>query len=192
MAEPDLVNVVSLDGKGGTIPRANLQRAIDEQGFREETTEETKERVLQQKYGGSEARALLEGAASSLTLGGYDVAARALGADIEGIRERRERSPIASGIGQVAGAIAPALLTGGAGAVGAAARVAPAGVASRIGVAAGRLAEGAAGRKVLGLAAQGAAEGAILGAGTGISEVALSDGPIDAERALATIGSNAL
>jgi hypothetical protein len=100
-----------------------------------------------EEYGtglGTEVRAGLEGAARGLTFGLSDVAARALGADAEGLAERKARNPYAATGGELAGVgagfLAPVGLFG-AGVRGAAA--------------AGELATQAAGR---GLAALGAEE----------------------------------
>ncbi len=102
------------------------------------------------------------------------------------------------------GALAPALLTGG-GSAGASAGEIGAGIGSRIAAslpsaAVSRLGAGIAraggeaglAGKVGYAALGGAAEGALYGAGTGVSEASLSDSPLDIEHVAAAIGSNAL
>jgi len=67
---------------------------------------------------GNEAKAAAAGAARTLTFGGSDVAARALGGSetANALGALKRQNPISSGVGEVAGAIAPLLLSGGAGA----------------------------------------------------------------------------
>lgn len=68
------------------------------------------------KYGtaGQTAIAGLEGAGRGLTFGLSTGAERLLGVDPEGIAARQEASPIASGVGEAAGVLAPAVLSAGA------------------------------------------------------------------------------
>jgi hypothetical protein len=72
--------------------------------------------------------------------------------------------------------------SGGAGAAGALARLTPAAMASRFSVAAG-------GRS---LVARGFVEGTLVGAGEGVSQLSLSDDPVNAESVVSTISSNML
>ncbi len=68
-----------------------------------------------------------------------------------------------------------------------------AGLASKAGSAIAKTAEGAGALTKLGRAAAGSAtEGAIYGAGQGVSEVSLSDDPLTLDNIVSTIGSNAL
>lgn len=140
------------------------------------------------------------GVARGLTLGGSDALARAFGADPELLEAYREINPYASFGGEIIGAIAPALLTGGASAGVSAARVGTA--IGRAGAAALRyspaaLATRAAsafarGRGLGATVVRGAAEGALFGAGEGVTQVALSDKPVTAERIASAISSNML
>ncbi len=70
---------------------------------------------LQEKYGtpGQQAITGLEAAGRGLVGPLAPMAETALGVDPEAIRGRQEASPITSGFGEVAGFVAPALLTGG-------------------------------------------------------------------------------
>ena len=69
---------------------------------------------MQEKYGNSNVRTLLESAASSITFGLSDQAYAALGDDFkEALRERRKRNELAAFTGEVAGIVGPALLSGG-------------------------------------------------------------------------------
>jgi hypothetical protein len=124
----------------------------------------------------------LTGFLSGLTVGGSDVAlsaimnkeqAAALAAD-------RAAHPIESTVGTIAGAVAPSLLSGG--------ELAPAALASRAGAGvAERVGGGLAGR-----VAGSAAEGAIFGAGQGVSDLALSNDPLTAEHVASVLSSNVL
>ena len=178
---------------------------------------------------GQGAKALAAGAARGLTFGLSDVAASQIGGDgvREELRKLRKHQGVASTVGEIGGALAPVLLTGGAAApeeaaaLGAgrlaAAGTEGAGLASRtigavgalprgvatIGAKVGEAAtslvgEGATGilgrvvQKAVPLAAQGAVEGAFYGAGEEISESALGDHELNAEKLLAAAGHGAL
>lgn len=94
------------------------------------------------------------------------------------LRHLRELHGTASLVGEVGGMLLP----GGA-----------VSMAGRAGRAVGGVAEGASiGQKLVGAARAGVVEGAILGAGSGVSEVSLSAEPVTLERAISSIGSNAL
>jgi hypothetical protein len=133
----------------------------------------------------------------------------------EHLAKLKEHHPIASTVGEVAGAVAPVLLSGGAGAaaegaeagLGIGSVVRGAGVlpraAARLGEGAGALArgvvgegaEGLAGRvlqRAIPLAVHAGTEGAIYGAGSTISEAALGDEDLTAEKLLAGAGHGAM
>jgi len=192
-----------------TTPQGRVVQATPEDlaaagasgGLRPATTGElgtAEERAfLQQEHGGAGgvAGAFVEGAVDAATLGGYGAATKLLGGpDYTDERAaRREVHPIAATAGDIAGTVAPALLSGGAGAAGTAARLSPAGLASRAGdlvVKAGR-----AGGLIEGAAAAGAGyavEGALYGAGHVLSESVLQDKELSAETFLAGAGQGAL
>lgn len=100
----------------------------------------------------------LEGGASGLTFG----LTRAFqGEDAD---RRQEVNPNAALTGELAGAVAPFLVSGGAGGLaGAALRATPAGLAARAGLGAGKVVAGAG--RVASLAVEGAVAGAISGTG---------------------------
>jgi hypothetical protein len=169
----DDVPVVGPDGDRGTIPAARLAEAL-KAGFRVETPEETSERRRQAQFGDSALRAGVEGAARGLTLGLSDVY---LGQD-PGLAARREYNPLAAGVGEIGGSVAGLGLTGIGGLAeraGAAAFGAP-GILSRAGAAAVR----------------GGIEGAALGTGQAVSDLALSRDPLTAEAIAASLGHHVL
>jgi hypothetical protein len=182
-------------------------------GWRAETPEEFQSRLDAERYGSAEQQALggLESFMRGATFGLSDVVSRHAIDAIKGpgagladaqAAQGRQRQLGAVGTGlEIAGAVAPALLTGGTGVAGTAARLTPAGASARLGA----MAEQIAGRGVARLgvspttvigraattgtrmAAGGGVEGALMGAGQAISEEALSGGNYDnlAEKMLA-------
>jgi hypothetical protein len=166
----DLIPVVSPTGHGGTVKRKDLKSAIDD-GFRLEHPEESHERALEKEYGDSPVRTAIEAGVSTATFGLSDLVGG------EGMRERRKRNEGAAIVGGIAGAFVP-----GAGPL-----------ATGLGKAAGAAVKGTGlGARLAGAGVRGAAEGAVFGAGAGISQIGLTEGPVSWESAAATIGSNAL
>jgi len=212
------------DGRIGTVDASEAPDIIaNGGGF---APAEEHERRMAREHD-SPLRAGVEGAARGLTFGisdpligvGARIVGRATGDEgleartMEGLGERRDRNPTAAMGGEIVGAIAPALLTGGesAGASllarGARAAAAPGralfgasqaaeriaaravlGGAEEAAVGLGqRLASRAAGR-----AASGAVEGAAFGAQQEITEATLTDHELTAESLLASMGTGAL
>lgn len=127
-------------GKVTAINPAGREVEVDESslaylgklGYRTKTTEEHQTEAFEEGkdeyYSGFGQTALTfgEGVASGLTLGLADLAM-----DDEATRERAERHPIARGAGEVAGIVAPAILSGGTSLAGTVARATPAGALAR-------------------------------------------------------------
>jgi hypothetical protein len=110
---------VTVDGQ--VLENVDGNRILDNiknnAAFRFETGEETQARKDYQQYGGT-ANAIVafgEGAAQDLTMGGYGLAASALGAG-EGVAGRARVNPFAAGAGEVVSTIGQIALTGGLGA----------------------------------------------------------------------------
>jgi hypothetical protein len=204
------------DGQIGTVPGEALQGALDS-GATIISRQEHAEAVKQAKYGGLTGQAVagVAGAARGASLGLSDVAARGIGGQetADYLRNVQEANPVTSGIGEVAGALAPALLSGGAtaaeeapgllstlGRLAAAPGEAVSGLGSLGEAAVSRLLPeeatslaGRLGSKALEGAARGSLEGAAYGAGDAISEQALSQNPdFDGEKFLSAIGHGAL
>lgn len=181
------IAVVGPDGWRGTIDADQLDAAA-KMGYRPESPVEHHEAVLDKQYGDAPITAGLEGAARGATFGLSDALLPGVGVSREGLAERKNRNPIAAGVGEAAGFLAPALLTGGGG------------LAAKVGGAAGKAAaEGLAG---LGLesgllaragaaAARTGAEGGLMGLGQGISDVALAKDPMSAEAIVGSLGGHA-
>jgi hypothetical protein len=176
-------------------------------GYTVLTPEQVKREYNRKKYGqgaGNIALAGAAGAARGLTLGASDAVLAELGGDEtrRALKGLREANPIASGVGEVAGAVAPVVLSGGSAAPaaagsaaarggaslgaralsGAATAVRTAGAAPRAAAAAGGIVErgiarglqaaGYEGKTVLGRAAAGA----LKTAGAGATEGAIYGG----------------
>lgn len=153
----------------------------------------------EQKYGDSPTEAFIGEAANAATLGLSDAALVAAGADPERLRETRARSPVAAGLGTAAGVVAPALAT-----LGTSVPAQALGAGARAVIGAGTIAEGLAAKglakagiegakaTIASTAARGATEGALVGAGQLISDVALENADLSAESALASVGHGAL
>ncbi len=203
MPGPQTMRLIDPDGITRDVPLDAAAGLLQDTRWRVPTEEDAAARLSEQareeSYGGvgGAITAGVAGALRGATVGLSDVAARALGGedtalDLEGLREA---NPGVSGITEFGGALAPAILSGGATAPESAAsigaRLAPAALAARAGGAVARVGEGALGR-VGAAALGGAVEGGIYGAGQGLSEVALSQDPIDVEHVASALSSNAL
>jgi hypothetical protein len=142
---------------------------------------------------GGAAAAIGAGAARGLSLGLSDLALTKLGVAPEELAALRRVQSKLSLASEIAGGAAPALLSGGSGALAAAARATPAGLVSSGGRAVAGLGAGAglAGRVGAGVAA-GAAEGAAFGAGQAVSDALIHDKPLTADAFRASVGPGAL
>lgn len=163
---------------------------------------------LEEQYGtaGQKALTLGEGALSGASFGAYDLGARALAPEYAD--EMAKRADVNSGTrfgGEALGVVVPSLLSGGAGALGAGARAVSApvrgvaalgslaehGVASVVGREAASLG-GRMAQRAAAVGAQGLVEGAIYGAGHEISDSALHDHQLTAERLYAGAKNGAI
>ena len=176
-----LVNVTQ-GGKTFAIPEEQIPEAI-RQGFHVEEVEEASGRVVQQhredSYGGTLCKVAATGLGVARTVSGglSDVGLDAIGAG-DDVRALREVNPGASVVGEIGGALLP---TG------------VAGLASRAGARVARGVEGAGALTQIGRTARGAAvEGGIMGAGQGVSELALSDDPLDIENVASVLLSSSV
>lgn len=196
-------------------------------GYQILTPDQVQQAQTQKQYGeglGNVVKAGAAGAARGLTLGASDAIAGAIGGEDtrRALKGLREANPIASTTGELAGAAAPLLLSGGtssavegaglvakAGEAGSAAvrtlgagHRAIAGVGSLVerGAARGLAALGADGATAAGrigaaavkLAARGAAEGALYGAAGAANDAVLNGDDITAEKIVAGMGHGAL
>lgn len=102
------------DGQIREVAPENASTLLSDYGGSFATPGEVQEalNIAEYESTGGQVRAAIEGGARGLTMGGYDVAARALGADTEAMRQRRERNPWVSGVSEAVGAIAPMFIPG--------------------------------------------------------------------------------
>jgi hypothetical protein len=183
------IPVVNPDGQLGTISSSEAQQAWKE-GFRWKTKADTdrweKEGLadIKKEHYDNSAQAAVAGGLSGLTLGGSDVVMRGMGALVgegeavrEGLSNLKEMNPTADAAGRVGGVIAGTMLSGGA--------LGAAGTLAKGATTAGQTAGAAVGLGKAGQTIAGAAaEGALWGAGQGVSEAALAESPEQAVDAL--------
>lgn len=180
------VNMIA-NGKTIAVAEEDVQDAVD-QGFVLETPDEkygrlTKERIEEENGGvGGKVQAggfaFLRGA----TLGLSDAVYSGLG-EAETVRNLRDANPGVSTALELVGTLATAIPTGGGSLVRGGAAAANLARAGEVGSAIARV--GRAG-------VAGAAEGAIYGAGSGVTELALSEDPLTLERVASTLSSKML
>lgn len=196
------VHMTADDGTTRLFPASSVQAALAK-GWRMSNAHE----VLQAKAETQPLQAGLEAAASELTFGATDVAARELG--VEGLRERRDTTAgqVGKYTGMAAQILGPGLLEKAAGTVGknVALQAAEAALSPmRALTAAGDAVEAAAGKALAGTITSEAAakaasaglgravEGAAFGAGANLSEEALGNPDANAQSFLAAAGAGAL
>ena len=147
------------------------------------------EQYRQEAHGGYEDKvtALRAGLGSGVTAGLSDLVPKS-----EALKEKIKANEGYHTAGQVAGAVGSILVPGAQGAaagrIGKVLSKSPAAAIERLAERAGARAGGG----IKGAAARGVTEGALHGAGSGITELSLSDDPVTLERAISTISSNAL
>lgn len=205
------VHVLDETGQPRTVEQADLPAALDA-GYQLEGTESVSQRHIQQERStlGQKALTAGESALSGATFGISDAALTAgLGDEYrQAALERRQVNPYTALAGNVVGSLAPLLASGGTSL--AARGVAGIGAPARFVSGAGHLAEhgtlrmlealgytGAsavtrAAAKAAAMGAAGATEGAFLGLGNSLSEAALGGTEWTAEKALASVKTNAL
>lgn len=185
---PQSVTMVNpATGRAADVPLDQLN-AFRDQGYTLETPDQHSARLSAEAadslYGGARGALLAgtAGVARGATLGGSDLAARLLGGEdsARALSGYREAHPGLSFGTELAGALLPTVLSGGA--------AAPAGLAGL----AGRETAAAVGGGIRGALAGGAVEGGLFGLGQGVSELALSQDPLTLEHAAATLSSSAL
>ena len=175
------VELVNEAGERATVDATEAARAFGE-GWSYFSPDAVAEEAREEKFAGHAVAAGLAGAARGLSLGLSDKALTATGAvDAETLRGLQDYNEGASAVGEVAGAVLPALLPGG--------QVTLAGAATRAaGVAGKKLATSAVGRALV----SGAVEGALFGAGELVSEESLGRTEVTGQKAVAAIGLGAL
>jgi hypothetical protein len=187
------VTMLDPDGIARDVPVEGYADAINS-GFRVETKTDKEGRLQREAkdelYGGTSGQiaAGFAGALRGGTLGASDVLLSAAGGR-EAIQGLKEANPTTSTLSEIGGAVLSALPTGGA----SLAEQLPGRAVAKLGARLAEAGEGASALSKIGRGALGgSAEGALYGAGSGVSELALSDDPVTLERAIGTISSHAL
>ena len=196
------VSVQLPGGQYGSINESELPRLF-EYGGRIESDSQKTSRLEKEEYSdvGSSVAATALALGRGVTFGLSDRAIEGMGfVTNEELEKLKEHNPYLSGGAELVGAIAPAFLSGGLGALGTAARLAPAGMSAKAAAKAGQLvgtrlglAETATvtGKMMKGgatLATEAGVEGLIAGSGYAVSEDVLGDSDLTAEEILANIG----
>jgi hypothetical protein len=195
---------------------------VSRPGYQILTPAQVAEAQAKKQYGegvGDVVKAGAAGLARGATLGASDAVLTAVGGDDtrKALQGLRQANPITSGVTEVAGAVAPVALSGGAGAAGAAGTagraagaIRAAGALPRAAAAAGSLVErgiarglaglgyegttlaGRAAAGALKLGAAGATEGAIYGGAAAANDAVLRGDEITAEKIVSGMGHGAL
>lgn len=195
--QPDATPAYVVDAQGQRYSTDDPSQLSDllAQGFSLETPEQTAQNNAIMEARNSPIQAGAEALAQGATLGLYGAAAGQLDRGYaEDMLLRRQEFGPGYGALELAGGLAPALASGGAGAF------TPAGLLARGAGAAGKALEsnlvsrgvGQGAARVLGLAAEGALDGAVSGAAAQLSEDSLGGTEITAERLAASGGLGAL
>ncbi len=176
------LQMVDSKGQAIIVPQGQYQQAVNT-GSRLETNSEAQQRDLQEKYGDSGLRAFAEGTGRGATFGVSDLILSQF--DKEGLAGRQEANPKAALAGEIAGNIGAMAIPG--------LGIAKAGeAAARV----GEVAAGTLGSQIVtrlgGIAAKGAAEGALFGAGHAVSEAALGNPDHFGEMLYSNVGMGAL
>jgi hypothetical protein len=199
VAEPTRVPIQLEDGTIASVPADQLDQA-EVAGAERSTPEALRHAEVEQKYRGSfgkglelEAGARIAGGLRGFTGGLSDKAIVALGGDAarERLNEYNEAAPILSKGSEISGILAPLAAGGVPGAAGRLARGIP-GLVGEAGHAGEGVAASLMGRSALGRVASGAVagglEGAAYGAGQEVSESALGDHELTAQKLVAAAG----
>lgn len=191
----DTVNMIDKAGNTVPVPADRVGEAA-RQGLRVETPDEASTRVTEgverERYSGPAATVLAgaAGLARGATLGASDLLIGAIGGG-ETLHKLQQYNPTTSTLTNIAGALVPAIATGGASlaeeGAGLLAR-SPAAMVSRLGAGVAERAGGG----VYGAVKAGVAEGGLYGAGNAVSELAMSNDPLTAEHIASTLSSNVL
>lgn len=192
--------VINPEGEIGEVPSEHYATALS-QGYTPAKLHDIQKSVDIHNYGDSPLQTGLERAAGSASLGLTDFAASKLAPEYaKQMALREELNPIAATIGEVAGVVGPALLSGGS-SLAAKAVSAPVRAIEGIGAKATRMAtkalpENLLAKKIIAETIPRAAgmgvEGAMYGAGSMLSDVSLGNADFSAESLISHVGTGAL
>lgn len=197
--QPDqgMVNVVAPSGVAGSMPVEEAQAYQAKGLVRIEDPAQSQYRRDKNEFGDSPVTTFLEQGLDAATIGIFPAITDAIGLTSEENRDKRAQfNPRAATAGQVAGVVAPALLSGGAGALGGAARLTPVGAIARAGTGITErvLAGGAStfGRRMGAQILGGAVEGALYSGSEQVVRALTSDEAVSAEAFVSGLGKGIL
>ena len=187
---------LSPEGDKYAVPASGFLDAV-KQGWKHQNQMIKEDERLEAKYGDSPGKALALGAARGLTLGLSDVALEKSGlVSEETLRETQNRNAGASGVGEIGATIIPAFFTGGTSvAAKLAAKTGPgliAKLAAKQGSRAAQNVTSEIGKKLIQFGVEGAIDGAGAGLTQSVSEAELGDAEFNAETILSNVGTGAL
>jgi hypothetical protein len=181
----DRIPVVKPDGSLASVRSENYEKALA-QGARLQSADEQAKFHSQLKFGDRPIAAGAAGAVRGATVGLSDVVGPALGVvDRSTLRGLKEENPLASTVGDVAGTTASLFVPGLQEASGPA-LVARLGRAAQEG--AGLAKATSLGGRMLGRVVAGGVEGSLFGAGNAVTEAALGDPNLAAEKLISHVG----
>ena len=170
-------------------------------GLRISTADQIKERTLQKEFGDtslSGVKAFGEGVARGLSFGASDIVLPELfNVSRQAMRERKKRKRGLALTGEITGAVAPIILSGGTGAAFKSAQSLPTAALANIGTRmekkiASKIVKDGIAKTVVPRAVIGAGEGSIYGLGQLTSEVALGNTDLTADNIISHIGVGAI
>ena len=188
---PRAVNLIAPDGSAVNADAEHVESLLAE-GYKQASDSDVRAHADALEYGdvGSQIAAGLEGVAQGATMGAYGAVGGLISDDYDAERRKREQyNPGTALAGNVVGAVAPALLSGGVGSAAALARLTPAAQLARLSTRMGTVLTERMGATALGrigaLVATGAGEAALDTTTRNVMDaVARGDVEISAERML--------
>lgn len=199
MPDPATITMVDPHGVARDIPVDQVE-AARMQGFVVEGHDQRAARIAtdakEDAYGTplGKVGAFAAGFNRAVTFGASDAIGTAIDPEqARHYRNLREVNPGASMAGEITGGVVTAIPTGGNSALAQALARTPGGMVTQLGARIAQTGEGAGALTKVARAAAGfGTEGVLVGAGQGVSELALSDEKLTFERVAATLSSNAL
>lgn len=200
MAKGQQMPILNPEGELGDIDASEYMQAL-QGGYAPATTADIAKHVDIANFGDSPLQTGLERAASAATFGATDfIASKLEPAYAENMRKREELNPVAAVVGEIAGVVGPALVSGGsslaAKAVSAPIRAAEAvSAATAKAVAKALPSTGMAAKivaDVIPRAAGMGVEGALYGAGNYVSDASLGNADWSAESLLSNVGMSGM
>lgn len=187
---------LSPEGDKYAVPASGFLDAV-KQGWKHQSQKIKEDQRLEAKYGDSPGKALALSTASGLTLGLSNVLLEKSGAMTEeDLKETRDRNQTSSMIGEVTGSVVPAFFTGGTSLAAKGMALTGPGLIAKLAAKQGARAAlnttNVVAKRAIALGVEGAIDGAGAGLTQFITEAELGDAEFNAETFLAKVGTGAL